>query len=88
MNRIYILLIVITSLGLTACETPPSEFGTYRQSDGSIGVHAPKGAKEDEAQAAAVEECKKLGKRAATILESRSTVNDRFPITYLYRCGG
>jgi len=78
----------LLSFGLTlsACGTPPSEFGVYQQSDGSIGVHAPKSAKEDEAQAAALVECKKLGKRSVTIVESRKTVNDRFPITYIYWC--
>lgn len=74
------------SFALLACSTPVSEFGVYRQSDGTIGVHAPKNAKEIEAQTAAVEECKKLGKRSATILETRKTVNDRFPMTYIYRC--
>ena len=82
------LKILLSSLGLflLACSTPPSEFGVYRQSDGTVGVHAPKSAKDTEAQAAAVEECKKLGKRSATILETRKTVNDRFPMTYIYMC--
>ena len=71
---------------LLACSTPPSEFGVYRQSDGTVGVHAPKSAKDTEAQAAAVEECKKLGKRNATIVETRKTVNDRFPMTYIFMC--
>ena len=70
----------------TACSTPPSQFGVYRQSDGTIGVHAPKDAKESEAQEVAQEECKKLGKRTASIIDSRKTVNDRFPITYNYLC--
>ncbi len=69
-----------------ACSTPPSEFGVYRQSDGTVGVHAPKSAKDTEAQVAAVEECKKLGKRSATIVETRKTVNDRFPMTYIFMC--
>lgn len=79
---------LLSSLGLSllACSTPPSEFGVYRQSDGTVGVHAPKTAKDTEAQAAAAEECKKLGKRGATIVESRKTVNDRFPMTYIFRC--
>ena len=72
---------------MLACSTPPSEFGVYRQSDGTVGVHAPKSAKDSEAQAVAVEECKKLGKRTATVLEGRKTVNDRFPMTYIYACG-
>ncbi|HAT39996.1 hypothetical protein [Polynucleobacter necessarius] len=58
-----------------------------QQSDGTIGVHAPKGAKESEVQeVVALAECKKLGKRTASILESRKTVNDRFPLTYIYMC--
>ena len=72
---------------MLACSTPPSEFGVYRQSDGTVGVHAPKSAKDSEAQEEAVKECKKLGKRTATIEQSRTTVNDRFPITYIFRCG-
>ena len=51
-----------------------------------MGVHAPKTAKESEAQEAALAECKKQGKRTVTILESRKTVNDRFPLTYIYLC--
>ena len=74
------------SMTIFACSTPQSEFGVYRQSDGTVGVHAPKSAKDTEIQAAAVEECKKLGKRSATIVETRKTVNDRFPMTYIYVC--
>ena len=73
-------------LGVSACSTPVSKFGVYQQSDGTIGVHAPKDAKESEAQEVALEECKKLGKRTVTIVESRKTVNDRFPLTYIYLC--
>lgn len=83
-SRCFILACLL--LGLAACSTPQSAFGVYRQSDGTVGVHAPKSAKEIEAQEAATEECKKLGKRSAVILESRKTVNDRFPMTYIYRC--
>lgn len=78
--------VLAVSIAMLACATPPSEFGVYRQSDGTIGVHAPKSAKETEVQAAAAEECKKLGKRGATIVESRKTVNDRFPMTYIFVC--
>ncbi|CAM3814779.1 hypothetical protein [Polynucleobacter antarcticus] len=80
--------ILILSLGMTmlSCGTPQSEFGVYRQSDGTVGVHAPKSAKDTEAQAAAVLECKKLGKQGASIVETRTTVNDRFPMTYIFRC--
>ena len=81
-----IALALTVSMAMMACATPPSEFGVYRQSDGTVGVHAPKSAKDVEAQAAAVEECKKLGKRSATIVETRKTVNDRFPMTYIFMC--
>jgi len=80
----YLPLIVV--FALFACGTPDSEFGVYKQSDGAIGVHAPKGAKENEAQDVAIAECQKLGKRTAVIAENRKTVNDRFPITYIYFC--
>jgi hypothetical protein len=73
-------------VGVIACSTPVSQFGVYKQSDGTIGVHAPKDAKESEAQELALAECKKEGKRTVTILESRKTVNDRFPLTYIYLC--
>ena len=78
--------VLAVSILLLACGTPPSEFGVYRQSDGTVGVHAPKSAKDNEAQAAAAEECKKLGKRGANIVETRKTVNDRFPMTYIFVC--
>jgi hypothetical protein len=83
LNQVFLTGVV---LGLSACSTPQSEFGVYKQSDGTIGVHAPKTAKEAEAQEAALVECRKQGKRTVTILESRKTVNDRFPITYIYLC--
>jgi hypothetical protein len=51
-----------------------------------IGVHAPKSAKEPEAQEVALAECKKLGKRTATVVEGKKTINDRFPLTYIYMC--
>jgi hypothetical protein len=86
MKRLLHLLIPSLGLFLLACSTPQSKFGVYRQSDGTVGVHAPKAAKETEAQDAAAEECKKLGKRSATIVESRKTVNDRFPMTYIFKC--
>jgi hypothetical protein len=79
-------LVVFLGFLLAACSTPVSQFGVYKQSDGAIGVHAPKDAKENEAQEVALEECKKQGKRTVTILESRKTVNDRFPLTYIYLC--
>jgi hypothetical protein len=45
-----------------------------------------KAAKESETQGVAEAECKKKGKRRAVFVESRTTVNDRFPITNLYMC--
>lgn len=86
MKIISLALVLGASMAMVACGTPQSEFGVYRQSDGTVGVHAPKSAKETEAQAAAAEECKKLGKRGATIVETRKTVNDRFPLTYIFVC--
>ena len=86
MKIIPLALVLAVSMTMLACSTPPSQFGVYRQSDGTVGVHAPKSAKDSEAQVAAVEECKKLGKRGATILETRKTVNDRFPTTYIFMC--
>ncbi len=86
MKIISSVLVLVMSMTLLACSTPTSEFGVYRQSDGTVGVHAPKSAKDTEAQAAAAEECKKLGKRSATIVETRKTVNDRFPMTYIFVC--
>jgi hypothetical protein len=77
---------LIFIFALCACGTPDSEFGVYKQSDGAVGVHAPKGAKENEAQEMALAECKKLGKQNAIAAESRKTVNDRFPMTYIYLC--
>ncbi|WP_251368748.1 hypothetical protein [Polynucleobacter sp. MWH-Braz-FAM2G] len=86
-NRaLFIAMVGVLATLLIACSTPASKFGVYQQSDGAIGVHAPKDAKESEAQEVALEECKKLGKRSVTIVESRKTVNDRFPLTYIYLC--
>lgn len=86
MKTINQILLIVMAIGLGACSTPASQFGVYQQSDGAIGVHAPKDAKETEAAEIALAECKKLGKRTATIVESRKTVNDRFPLTYIYLC--
>jgi hypothetical protein len=80
------VMLIGFGFGLFACSTPQSEFGVYQQSDGTIGVHAPKSAKESEAQEVALTECKKLGKRTVTILEIRKTVNESFPLTYIYLC--
>ncbi len=87
LDKLMLLGVALAAgMGLVACSTPQSEFGVYQQSDGTIGVHAPKTAKENEAQEVALAECKKQGKRTVTILESRKTVNDRFPLTYIYLC--
>jgi hypothetical protein len=86
MQIIKIVGVLGLVFSIVACSTPASQFGVYKQSDGTIGVHAPKDAKELEAQDAALAECKKMGKRTVTILESRKTVNDRFPVTYIYSC--
>ena len=57
MKIISLALVLAAPMAMVACGTPQSEFGVYRQSDGTVGVHAPKSAKETEAQAAAAEEC-------------------------------
>lgn len=71
---------------LTGCGTSAYDLRAYTQSDGLVGVHTIKAAKESETQAVAEAECKKKGKRRAVFVESRTTVNDRFPITNLYMC--
>jgi recombinational DNA repair protein (RecF pathway) len=80
------LSLLCLSLACFACSTPVSKFGVYQQSDGAVGVHAPKDAKESEAQELATAECQQLGRGTARIAESRKTVNDRFPLTYIYLC--
>jgi hypothetical protein len=52
------LLALSAGFLLLVCSTQPCEFGVYRQSDGTVEVHAPKPTKDTEAQAATVEECK------------------------------
>ena len=79
-------LLLSTSLLLIACSTPVSDFRVYKQSDGTIGVHAPKTAKDSEAQEVAEVECQKLGKQTATLVDNRKTSNDRFPMSYTYLC--
>ena len=71
---------------LASCGTSAYDLRAYTQSDGLVGVHTIKSAKESETQAVAETECKKKGKRRAVFVESRTTVNDRFPITNLYMC--
>ena len=80
------LSIVGLAIALFGCSTPPSRFGVYQQSDGTIGVHAPKDTKDEEAQQVAQTECQKVGRQTATLIDSRKTVNDRFPTTYNYIC--
>ena len=77
---------VFTSLWLLACSTPVSDFRIFKQSDGTIGVHAPKSATDAEAYEVAETECQKLGKRNVTLVDSRKTTNDRFPFSYTYLC--
>ena len=86
MNILRPSLLLLSGFILIACSTPVSDFGVYKQSDGTIGVHAPKDAKEEEAYDVALAECKKLGRRSAVIVDSRKTVNDRIPMTYNYLC--
>ncbi|WP_353433139.1 hypothetical protein [Polynucleobacter sp. MWH-UH23A] len=86
MNFSRYFILTLLAVAISACSTPPSRFGVYQQSDGTIGVHAPKDSKEEEAQEVALAECKKLGKRSVTIIDSRKTINDRFPMTYNYLC--
>jgi len=86
MRFYHFILIGFLVQTLLACSTPVSDFAVYRQSDGTVGVHAPKGATDTEAHEAALLECKKLGKRAATIVTAHPTSNDRFPNTYIYNC--
>ena len=71
---------------LAGCGTSAYDLRAYTQSDGLVGVHTIQKAKESETQAVAEAECKKKGKRRAIFVESRTTVNDRFPITNLYMC--
>ena len=84
--RISYLTVFISLPMVVACSTPESQFGVYRQSDGAVGVHAPKSSTDSEVHDVAIKECKKLGKHTATLLETRKTVNDRFPTTYIYMC--
>ena len=82
----YPLFIGLLVAILAGCGTSAYDLRAYTQSDGLVGVHTVKTAKESETQAVAEAECKKKGKRRAVFVESRTTVNDRFPITNLYMC--
>jgi len=86
MKTIQPALLVLIFLSLSACGTSDYDLRAYTQSDGLVGVHTVKSAKESETQGVAEAECKKRGKRRAVFVESRATVNDRFPITNLYAC--
>jgi hypothetical protein len=82
----YPVLIGLLAGLMAGCGTSDYDLRAYTQSDGLVGVHTIQKAKESETQAVAEAECKKKGKRRAVFVESRNTVNDRFPITNLYMC--
>jgi hypothetical protein len=82
----YPVLIGLLAGLLASCGTSDYDLRAYTQSDGLVGVHTIQKAKESETQAVAEAECKKKGKRRAIFMESRTTVNDRFPISNLYMC--
>jgi hypothetical protein len=82
----YPVLIGLFAGLMAGCGTSDYDLRAYTQSDGLVGVHTIQKAKESETQAVAEAECKKKGKRRAVFVESRNTVNDRFPITNLYMC--
>lgn len=82
----YASILCAMTIFLSACGTSDYDLRAYTQSDGLVGVHTIKKAKESETQGVAEAECKKKGKRRAVFVESRATVNDRFPITNLYVC--
>jgi ABC-type sugar transport system substrate-binding protein len=86
MGLIRNILLLLSACMILACSTPPAEFRVYQQSDGTIGLHVPKTANDAETHEVAEAECKKLGKRTATLVDSRKTVNDRFPMSYTYLC--
>jgi hypothetical protein len=86
MRIAYPVFISLIAATLSGCGTSAYDLRAYTQSDGLVGVHTVKTAKESETQAVAEAECKKKGKRRAIFVESRTTVNDRFPITNLYMC--
>lgn len=86
MRTQHTLFISLLAALFVGCGTSDYDLRAYTQSDGLVGVHTIKTAKESETQAVAEAECKKKGKRRAVFVESRTTVNDRFPITNLYIC--
>lgn len=86
MRNQYTLFFCLLGGALAGCGTSAYDLRAYTQSDGLVGVHAVKTAKESETQGIAEAECKKKGQRRAVFVESRPTVNDRFPLTNLYVC--
>jgi hypothetical protein len=86
MRTPYPIFISLIAAILAGCGTSSDNLRAYTQSDGLVGVHTIQKAKESETQAVAEAECKKKGKRRAIFVETRATVNDRFPITNLYMC--
>ncbi|MCX7244997.1 MAG: hypothetical protein NT054_04910 [Burkholderiales bacterium] len=81
-----LLLALTTSAILSGCSTSKNNFRAVQTSDGRVGVQTVATAKDEEVMAVAIEECKKLGKKGATISEVRSTLNDRFPVIHTYTC--
>ena len=81
-----LLLALTTSAILAACATSKNNFRAVQTSDGRVGVQTVSTAKDEEVMAVAIEECKKLGKKGATISEVRPTLNDRFPVMHTYTC--
>jgi hypothetical protein len=86
MRFAYPIFVSLLAGSIAGCGTSAYDLRAYTQSDGLVGVHTIQKAKESETQAIAEAECKKKGKRRAVFVESRATVNDRFPITNLYMC--
>jgi hypothetical protein len=86
MRFAYPIFVSLLAGSIAGCGTSAYDLRAYTQSDGLVGVHTIQKAKESETQAIAEAECKKKGKRRAVFVESRTTVNDRFPITNLYMC--
>jgi hypothetical protein len=86
MRTPYPVFVFLLVGSLAGCGTSAYDLRAYTQSDGLVGVHTIQKAKESETQAVAEAECKKKGKRRAVFVESRATVNDRFPVTNLYMC--
>jgi hypothetical protein len=80
------LLALAISVLLGACSTSKINFRAVQTSDGRVGVQTVSTAKDEEVMAVAIEECKKLGKKGATISEVRPTLNDRFPVMHTYTC--